>query len=1021
MELFAYSWSVASEDTTSIRIYGIMDNSSACLRIENFTPFVYVEILSETVVDKLESIIRQNLKEYFVDSTLIKKERLYHQNSKNSNLFLFVQSLNKKHLMYLVYKLRKGVFIDGKLTCFKVFETAASPILQMTTIRDLPMAGWIKFTKYKIPPEVHTNCKYEFIVSWKHLFKSDSKVQVVPKVIAFDIETNSTNVDQMPQDKPGDKIFQISCVSFDNNERHKTLFTVCDVDDSLSRLKDVTVFKFCQQELAENDYNLLIDEQKRLDAGDARYQEIDRLLLQTKDEEEQLLIAFLQFIDKESPHVLTGYNIFGFDIEYIMKRCCRYYLDTLLKSIGKYKNESAAVKTINWSSSAFKNQIFKFIDWEGILLLDCLPICRRDYKLDTYTLQNVANTFLHVGKDPVTYKDVFNAFRDRTNLDFIGKYCIQDSNLCIDLLNHWQTWIAYIEMSKVCHVPIFVLYTQGQQIKLFSQVYKYCFKHNIVVDDPDENCFIERYRGASVIEPECGFYQNVVPLDFSSLYPSIIIAYNICYSTLAPDSALDSQCTVFSWEDHVGCEHDEKNISIRRLTREIDAIGAAIKELRRIRDLTKNVSQRAEIQKQIEGKILLQKPLREARQKNKTTLSYEEDGQKYSGIICAKRHFRFLKPSVKKGVVPTIIQNLLDSRLRVKNEMSTASPEEKTVLDKQQLAYKVSANSMYGAMGVKKGYLPFMIGAMCVTFVGREAIAKTKNIISSKWNGRVVAGDTDSNYVVFNIANVRDLWNHAVHVAEDISLQFPPPIKLEFEQTIYSKFLILSKKRYMYQEISKDGIVKPTIGKKGVLLARRDHSKVSKNIYEKIVEMIFNGANKQDLFMAVEQYIQDIYRDKLNHRDYVITKSVGYFEEDDEGGMGDYKIRSLPENDALRLKMLKGMSEHEWKISCMPAQIQLAERMRLRNTPISVGSRLEYVVLRGVGKLGDKIEEYDYFTRHRNLKLDPNYYVKSLINPLDQIFDVLYKEHFVKDLYSRYLEYYKEKERLEKPKIIIIE
>ena len=55
-----------------------------------------------------------------------------------------------------------------------------------------------------------------------------------------------------------------------------------------------------------------------------------------------------------------------------------------------------------------------------------------------------------------------------------GKYCIQDTMLVARLFEKLQTWVGLTEMARVCNVPIFTLYTAGQQIKVFSQVYKRC-------------------------------------------------------------------------------------------------------------------------------------------------------------------------------------------------------------------------------------------------------------------------------------------------------------------------------------------------------------------------------------------------------------------------------------------------------------------------------------------------------------------------------------------------------------------
>ena len=67
----------------------------------------------------------------------------------------------------------------------------------------------------------------------------------------------------------------------------------------------------------------------------------------------------------------------------------------------------------------------------------------------------------------------------------------------------------------------------------------------------------DHYSGAFVFDPNPGAYDMVVSFDFSSLYPSTMIAYNIDYTTLVNDEKIpDSKCHIFEWDDHQGCEHD---------------------------------------------------------------------------------------------------------------------------------------------------------------------------------------------------------------------------------------------------------------------------------------------------------------------------------------------------------------------------------------------------------------------------------------------------------------------------------
>ena len=125
--------------------------------------------------------------------------------------------------------------------------------------------------------------------------------------------------------------------------------------------------------------------------------------------------------------------------------------------------------------------------------------------------------------------------------------------------------------------------------------------------------------------------------------------------------------------------------------------------------------------------------------------------------MCEKRYYRFLKEP--KGVIPTILQNLLDARKNTRKEIKEHKKEIENldkeidqikikdlvmlnnVLEKRQLAYKVSCNSMYGAMGVKRGYLPFMPGAMVTTYMGRVNIEIVAKTITEKYKGELVYGD----------------------------------------------------------------------------------------------------------------------------------------------------------------------------------------------------------------------------------------------------------------------------------------
>lgn len=91
------------------------------------------------------------------------------------------------------------------------------------------------------------------------------------------------------------------------------------------------------------------------------------------------------------------------------------------------------------------------------------------------------------------------------------------------------------EMSRVTGVPISYLFTRGQQIKVASQLYRKASEYDLIIPTEKVGQSEGKYEGAVVIEPTRGYYIDpVATLDFASLYPSIMMAHNLCYSTLIP-------------------------------------------------------------------------------------------------------------------------------------------------------------------------------------------------------------------------------------------------------------------------------------------------------------------------------------------------------------------------------------------------------------------------------------------------------------------------------------------------------
>jgi hypothetical protein len=267
--------------------------------------------------------------------------------------------------------------------------------------------------------------------------------------------------------------------------------------------------------------------------------------------------------------------------------------------------------------------------------------------------------------------------------------------------------------------------------------------------------------------------------------------------------------------------------------------------------------------------------------------------------------------------------------------------------------------------------------------------------------GEIILKNTDSTYISLpgfvSETQASDCYNLCYQIENDVKSLFPSPMKLAFEEKIYWRFFILTKKRYMALTCNTEGKISNNMFKRGVLLARRDNSAFLRSIYADVINKVFYKEDKDIVLNHIIDKLREMCSNSIDKKQFIITKSVG--------DVDDYKVKPLPEDEKKKEKRLKDLNctEEEYKIKSLPAQVQLAEKMRRRGKPVDAGTRLEYVVACSEGdKLFDKVEDAEYFLEHKEiLRLDYMYYLKLASNPLDQLLEVAYGlTNFTLNLYK---------------------
>ena len=519
---------------------------------------------------------------------------------------------------------------------------------------------------------------------------------------------------------------------------------------------------------------------------------IENSVVETYNSEREVLLAWQRLVQRENPDIIIGYNIFGFDYNFMFKRaeennCVEEFLKlsrnkdeicaTKDKDSGKYRIEESSLQIASGQHD------FQFIKMNGRLQVDLYNFYRREANLISYKLDYVAGNFIGdfvksiehnestnesliktsnmtgllvgsyvhfeeighsvdyyadgakfivtnvdknsckftissivkpdfekkvrwcLAKDDVTPKDIFrmtNGTADDRSI--IAKYCIQDCNLVHYLFNKSDILTGFIEMAKICSVPINFLVMRGQGIKLTSYVAKKCREKRTLMPVIEKGGLDEGYEGAIVLEPKCDLYLDnpVACNDYASLYPSSMISENL--------------------------SHDSKV-----WTREYDLAGNLVEEWGE-KDEAGNY-----IYDNLSGYEYVDVQYDTYRYHRKNPKAAAEK------IKCGYKMCRFAQPHKIDGesgdgeaIMPAILKELLKARKDTRKLIPQQTDEfMKNVLDQRQLGYKVTANSLYGQCGAKTSTFYEKDIAACTTATGRKLLTYGKRIIEECYKNKI--------------------------------------------------------------------------------------------------------------------------------------------------------------------------------------------------------------------------------------------------------------------------------------------
>ena len=619
------------------------------------------------------------------------------------------------------------------------------------------------------------------------------------------------------------------------------------------------------------------------------------------DSESDVFQEIFRIVHENDPDIITGYEIKMSSLGYLIERANTIGLN-FQANISRFPEETKDIKdetgVSNWWVTTSNE-----IQLAGRVIINLWRLMRTEVSLTNYSFENVAYHVLHERLPRLPQTTLFTFYQDtKSFLNFIDYFTIRargNLRLLLDL----NILVRTSEMGRLFGIEFFNVLSRGSQYRVESMMSRLSkpLKFISISPSPDQRATMAAPEFIPlVMEPESKFYGDpVVVLDFQSLYPSMIIAYNMCYSTCL--GRVNYLGTYGSFP-----------------------FGAANL------NITPN-----------------------------TLKKYEKH------MFVSPCGVAFVNQSVRKGVLPMMLNEILETRIMVKQMMKQHKDDKALykMLDARQMALKLIANVTYGYTSANfSGRMPCIEIGDSIVAKGRETLESAIELVNStpKWGGHVVYGDTDSLFILFEGCSKEDAFKRGHEIAEVVTALNPKPVKLKFEK-VYYPCVLQTKKRYVgmkYETPDDSGEYEA----KGIETVRRDGCPVSVKTLKRALHILFKSGDLSNVKTFVQDQFMKIAKNQISVQEFIFAKEYR--------GKDSYRPGA-----------------------CVPAFEIAKKRLKhdSRSEPL-IGERVQYVICYGTPGLPliQLVHEPAQLLSSNNLYINSIYYItKAVVPPLQRVFGLM--------------------------------
>ncbi|XP_065319869.1 DNA polymerase zeta catalytic subunit-like isoform X2 [Gordionus sp. m RMFG-2023] len=440
--------------------------------------------------------------------------------------------------------------------------------------------------------------------------------------------------------------------------------------------------------------------------------------------------------------------------------------------------------------------------------------------LNNYTFENVMFHLLHLRTSKYSHKTLSNWYNEPCQRWRVYHYHLIRSVYVHAMLHELDIVEQTSEFAKLYGIEFDDVLHRGSQYRVESMMLRLAKSQGYIPISPSP---LQRTRMQMsqmiplILEPEAGFYSDpILVFDFQSLYPSIIIAYNYCYTTCL--GYLD-KWTRSDQPFKFGCvdlKLDMAALEKIQSSTHVSPVGVGFV-----------------------GKDIL------------------------IGVL----------PNMLEQILGTRIKVKKTLKLlKAKNSMKNSGLEK--LLHTRQMALKMISNVTFGYTSAYfSGRMPCVEIADSILGKAREILQTSIDYINSKQNlnARVIYGDTDSIFVLLKDTTKAKAFSIGEDLAHEITQIFRDPIELKFEK-VYHPCILQTKKRYVglsYENINQK---EPNFDAKGIETVRRDYCAAVPKVLEKVITDLFKTGNISQIRDYLQMEFCKIMEGKISLQDYIIAR-----------------------------------------------------------------------------------------------------------------------------------------------------